>query len=177
MFMRCKQTNILGMTIIELIVSIAIFGILATTIISNFRSGERSSSVRQASRLTESLLRRAQTMTLTGSVLGNGDFPDGGYGVRFDKSQPGKIILFADKNRNYIYDTGESMNEDILFPGGATFSLSENLDVVFSATDNGNALFNGVNTPGSKTISFTGINTTQTNTITIYRLSGQIRVE
>ncbi|MDP1709396.1 MAG: hypothetical protein Q8L21_00720 [Candidatus Komeilibacteria bacterium] len=175
--MRLTRANQAGMTIMDLIVSIGIFALLASTMIANFRGGARSEGVRQASRLTESLLRRAQTMTLSGSVLANGDYPDGGYGVRFDISQAGKIFLFSDVNGNFRYDINEIIAEnDVLFPNNTTFSLAENLDVVFSPPD-GDVYFNGAALPDTKIISFIADGTDQANQITIYRLSGQIRVE
>ena len=73
-----KISNQSGLTMIELIIWIGIFGLLTATLVANFRGGARNDAVRQAASLGEGLLRRAQTMTLAGAVLANGNYPNGG---------------------------------------------------------------------------------------------------
>lgn len=165
------------MTLLDLIIWMSIFGLLTTTMISSFREGNRGDGVRQAARLGESLLRRAQTMTLTGTVLANGDYPNGGYGVHFDVSANRQLVLFGDTNGNFTYDGGEEITgNDVLLPVNTAFSLGANLDVVFSPPD-GDVYFSGLAAPDTKVISFVGTGTPVAKNITVYRLSGQVRVE
>lgn len=166
-----------GLTMIELIIWIGIFGLLTGTMVSNFRGGARNDAVRLAAALGEGLLRRAQTMTLTGAVLANGDYPNGGYGVRFDSAQTGKLIFFADTNGNFKYDTGEEQaNDGINLPANTAFALAGNLDIVF-APPSGDVYFNGLAAPGTVAIPFGSVGASVTKTITVFRLSGQVRVE
>lgn len=166
-----------GMTLLDLIIWMSIFGLLTTTMVASFREGGRGDTVRQSARLAESLLRRAQTMALTGTVLMSGDYPDGGYGVHFAISAPRLLVLFGDANGNFRYDGGEEIaGNDVLLPLNTEFSLGGNLDVVFSPPD-GNAYFNGLAAPDTAVISFIGTGTPITKNITIFRLSGQVRVE
>ncbi len=165
------------MTLLDLIIWMGIFSLLTGTMVASFRAGGRGDGVRQAARLGESLLRRAQTMTLSGTVLPGGDYPDGGYGVRFDTSQNRRLVLFGDVNGNFRYDGGEEIaGNDVLLPINTAFSLAGNLDVVFSPPD-GDVYFSGLAAPDTKVIPFVGTGTDITKAITIFRLSGQVRVE
>lgn len=167
----------IGMTLLDLIIWMGIFALLTGTMVASFREGGRGDGVRQAARLGESLLRRTQTMTLTGTVLPSGDYPDGGYGVHFDVSQPRQLVLFGDTNGNWQYNGGEEIaGHDVWLPSNTVFSLGGNLDVVFSPPD-GDVYFSGLAAPDTKVISFVGTGTPITRNITIYRLSGQVRVE
>lgn len=165
-----------GFTLLELIMSIGILGILIGATISNFHDGARNQAVRQAANLTASLLRQAQSQTLSG-IVSNGTFPAGGYGVRFDSTSAGALIFFADSNGNFNYDAGEDLaGERVIFPPGASFNLGASLNVVFSPPD-GSVYFNGVAAPDTMAIPFRGTGTTVTANVTVYRLSGQVRVQ
>ena len=164
-----------GFTLIDLIVSIAIFGVMAASIVVNFRGGARSDSVRQSANITSVMLRRAQTMTLSGEFLSDGSFPIGGYGIRFDSSDTNTLILFADINGNYIYDEGEEINTKNL-ADSAYFDAGEDLDVVFSSPDS-DVYFNGLSVDVQKQVTISAVGTEVTQSIYIYRISGQIRVE
>lgn len=61
--------NIAGFTIAELLVVIALVGILAVMVMVNFRSGEHSNNLRQASTILLQDLRLAQNYTIGGSSL------------------------------------------------------------------------------------------------------------
>lgn len=165
-----------GFTLLELIMSIGILGILIGATISNFHGGARNQAVRAAANLTASLLRQAQNQTLSG-IVSNGTFPIGGYGVRFDMASPGALIFFADANGNFNFDAGEDLaGERVILPPGASFNLGGSLNVVFSPPD-GNVYFNGAALPDTMAIPFQGTGTTVTANVTVYRLSGQVRVQ
>lgn len=165
-----------GTTLIELIFSLAIIGVLIALTITNFRGGGKNESARLAARVAEGIMRQAQTMTLTGVAQG-GTFPGGGYGVRFDPGAPTILTLFADNNGNHVYDIGEEVaGERAPLPTSASFSLASSLDVVFSPPE-GTVLFNGASAPDSQTIIFEVTGSPVTKSVIIYRLSGQVRVQ
>ena len=166
-----------GFTIVDLLISIAIFGLITASVLVNFRAGARNDSVRQSANITLSFLRRAQTMTLSGELLNDGTFPKGGYGVRFDSSDTDTLILFADKNStpNHKYDAGEEINTQDLV-AGSVFDASGDLDVVFSSPD-ADVYFNGLKTAPTDQIDFSATESSITKSIIIYRVSGQMRIE
>ncbi|MBI2636904.1 MAG: type II secretion system protein [Parcubacteria group bacterium] len=164
-----------GFTLIDLIVSIGIFALVATSVAVNFNAGARNDSVRQAANIAAGVLRRAQSMTLSGATLSDGTFPRGGYGVRFDASAPSTLTLFADKDGNFNYTDGTEELEDVALPKENAFS-GGTLNVVFGSPD-ADVYFNGVATESSKTISITAPQAGVTQSVIIYRLSGQVRVQ
>lgn len=166
-----------GFTLLELILSIGILGILIGATISNFHGGARNEAVRQSAMLSAGLLRQAQTMTLTGTRPDGSSFPTGGYGVRFDTASPTVLTLFADNNGNFNYDGGEEIAaERLTLPAGASFNLGASLNVVFSPPE-ANVYFNGAAGPDTMAIPFQASGTSLSRTVTIYRLSGQVRVQ
>lgn len=165
-----------GFTLLELMLWMTIFGIMAAVTVVNFRGAARSDAVRQAARVTESALRRAQTMTLTGAATG-GNFPPGGYGVRFDPGAPGALVLFADWSGNFNYDAGEELaGGAITLPAPANFSVPGALNAVFSPPE-GRVYFNGLASPDTAAITLGAPDAAFTKRVVIFRLSGLVRVE
>ena len=181
--MKIKQLhNQKGFTFIELIVSIAIFGVITAMVMVNYRAGTRNDTVRQSANITASMFKRAQTMTLTGALTA-GAFPQGGYGVHFDEVDNNTMILFADIDGNFAYTLAIDTDiESINLPGNAIFEANEDpdsvgvLDVVFSSPD-ADAYFNGSVVDPSKQISFSARSSDASTMVIVYRLSGQIRVQ
>ena len=85
-----------GFTLIELIISIGIIGMLSTITIVNFKAAQRSREIKNVAETLVSDLRRAQAMTLSGSRLSDGRIARGGYGIFFDPSAS-SYTLFAEK--------------------------------------------------------------------------------
>lgn len=162
-------------TLIDLIVAIGIFALITTAAVTNFSAGARNDSVRQGAAIASGLLRRAQTATLTGALLADGTFPQGGYGVRLDENETGALTLFADKDGNLTYTDATEALEDALLPKNVVFD-GGTLNVVFKAPD-ADVYFNGVAAEISKTITFSTASADVTAAVIIYRLSGQIRVQ
>ena len=131
-----------GFTLVELLVSIAIVGLMSAAALVNFRSGARSDALRLGAREVVSRIRDAQTMAATGRTTGlcrNLDdgrtdgvcasdtdcpgsecsvlVPKGGYGVSLESQPGGSFFLFADGNGNRTYDVGEKLKD-----GGFAFS-------------------------------------------------------
>jgi type II secretory pathway pseudopilin PulG len=174
--------NSLGFTLVDLIISIGIFGVITAMVMVNYRAGNRNDTVRQSASISASVLRRAQTMTLTGALTA-GVFPQGGYGVRFDEADNNTMILFADIDGNFAYTPVTDTDiETINLPGNAVFESNEDagstgsLDVVFSPPD-ADAYFDGLTSSNSKQISFSARSSDAATIVIVYRLSGQIRVQ
>lgn len=126
-----------GFTLVEMMVSLAIFAVVTGFTIANFRAGSQSDDLRIGQQLAASAVRRAQTAALGGELVsycaggaydnkicptagcGAGQCQRGvpqGFGVRFMKAAPDnqKTIFFADINGNRAYDGGEEIRSDTL---------------------------------------------------------------
>ncbi len=74
----------------ELIVSVAIFSILAAIVVANFKRGAQNDSLRSGAAAVTSVLRKAQNF----SQIGSQDVPasmtnnTGRFGVHFDSDEP-----------------------------------------------------------------------------------------
>ena len=127
--------NKLGFNLIELIVSIAIFGILATVVTVNLRGSSPSREAKQQANNVASFMREAQIKALAGEPF-NDAVPIGGYGVHVETctTPPCTLTMFADINTNFTFDAGtEEVNTISL---GATvtvdsISTGSPVDVIF----------------------------------------------
>ncbi len=111
--------NARGFTLIEMMVSLSIFGVMAAVMLASYRSGSIVDEMRTASQLAASAVRQAQTRSMAGSVISvcrrGAEIPpqlcsfgcDGGecanevpyaYGVRFRSTGDGsrEAVIFAD---------------------------------------------------------------------------------
>lgn len=96
-----------GFNLVELIVSIAIFGILATVVTANLKGSSPSREAKQQADNIASFMREAQVKALAGEPF-NDEVPIGGYGVHIEicTTPPCSVTLFADVNTNFTYDAG-----------------------------------------------------------------------
>jgi prepilin-type N-terminal cleavage/methylation domain-containing protein len=99
-----------GMSLIEMVVSIAMVAIIAALFIANYRSANKRTDLVMAAQALVADLHLAQNNTL-GLVTYNGTVPAGGWGVHFDTAQ-NSYTMFADLNApgtsGYLdYDSGE----------------------------------------------------------------------
>ena len=96
-------------------VMIAIFAVIFTLSLVNFRKGERLEVFRLATSHVASNIRQAQTLGLTG--FGAEADLNLAYGVYFDLEAPNQYLLFEDNNNNQIYDAGtDNITETVLLP-------------------------------------------------------------
>ena len=106
MFKYSRKNNC-GFTLIELIVSISIIGILTVVFIADFRAAGKKGDLSAAAQQMVSDIRKVQSYTLglkefdPGSGL---DSPDGGWGVFLTRQTPRNIFykIFADYDNNLI---------------------------------------------------------------------------
>lgn len=130
-----KQRKYLpGLTLIEMVVSIAMVTIVATLFIANYRSANKRTDLIMAAQTIVADLHSAQNNTL-GLVKYNGTVPAGGWGVHFDTTK-NSYTIFADLNApetvGYMsYDSGEN-NPDY---GARVTTLPDNIQIDELQTD------------------------------------------
>lgn len=132
-----------GFTLIEMLISLAIFAVVTAFVTANFRVGRQGDELRIASQLAASAVRRAQTAALAGQVVrwcdggtndrklcpggtdaecGGGicrrDTPSG-FGVRFSTAdgENRTSVMFADIDGDKRYDPGEDIRHDNVSSG------------------------------------------------------------
>ncbi len=144
------------MTIIELLVSVAIFAILTTVVIFNFRSANHASNLRQnAAELMENL-RRLQTMSISGAVVGIcsnfasagitpcqvdvacgfnvtcGVVPKGGYGLYIGASSIYKLFADLDGDGSYSAADYTLLRGDVMMSDKVFFDDYQYSSIVFA---------------------------------------------
>lgn len=193
-----------GFTLVELLVSISIIGVITGMMMANFRGGQQSAEVRLASDILVGQIRAVQTSALTGrlvAICGGGaddlavcekgkDPPvacsDGdcqrrvpsGYGIRFSSVDPASYLLFFDTDGDRRYDAGEELSSSPYVSTTAVrfggSDAGDPLDLVFTPPF-GKMFVNG-SASGSPVVSVTLDHQfgTMTRHVKIYRLSGKI---
>lgn len=139
----------IAFTLIELLISMAIFIILFSVTIANFRSSKRGDDFKLQTFDIEDSIRAVQNMSLTGEQI-DGTLPGNGYGINFNISN-NSYTIYGDRSDNFfvgIFDEKDSINStsvinnimyiDDIFcysvEKGDYISLSdlgENLDILF----------------------------------------------
>jgi len=101
-----------GFTIIEVLVVVFIVMILSVIGVANYQGGEDDAVLKIASNKLKQDLRRAEIMAMSTREFDGSGCPQGGYGIHFDKiNDDEKYILFADCDKNRLYDTGGDVNK------------------------------------------------------------------
>lgn len=90
-----------GFSIVELIVTISILIIINAVVFASYPKFQQSISLRRTGQEIASIIYQAQTYALSVKEF-QGQFP--GYGAHFDKATFDSFVLFADLNKNYLYD-------------------------------------------------------------------------
>ncbi|MBI4117527.1 MAG: type II secretion system protein [Parcubacteria group bacterium] len=108
-------SNERGFTLLEMIVTITIIGILSTIVVINYRGASRDLDL--SVEALASAIRKAQAFAITGEPY-LGAVPEGGYGFFIGAcgAPPCEYRLFADVNGNLHYDGAqEAMDTEVFF--------------------------------------------------------------
>src|SRR3989344_5457759 len=164
-----------GFTLIELMVSIAIVGILASIVVANTRFGERQQALAQTAQKLALDLRKAQN-----SALAPGAETDCIYGLKIDSDSSYFIYKRSDSecqnDGQYKYVNGSaSKTETILLNKNIKFITVLNKEVAFEAPEP-IVHIDGASTTASLEIElFSSVNNT-TKKVVINRL-GQMEIQ
>lgn len=125
-----------GFTLMEMIVSLTIFIMITTIVIANFKLNNTSRQVRFDAQDFQSVLRKAQLMSLFGRTISNNVVPIGGYGIHIEQCLTPicSYFMFADLDGELDYDSGEELPGERHFfsPNTIVDSLNETpMDIVF----------------------------------------------
>ncbi|MFA5021901.1 MAG: hypothetical protein WC508_02395 [Patescibacteria group bacterium] len=107
-----------GFTVIDLLVSVAILGIMLTFVLANFRAAKTSGDLDVVIKRIVDGITTVRNMSL-GGQLTNSSFPEGGYGIHFDFDNPNRYILFlaAVAGNSYIPNVNGLSNGIVEFDG------------------------------------------------------------
>ncbi len=125
-----------GFTLIELVVTMVIIGLLTGSLLATSRTGEADAALlRSAQKLALDISRQQANALSAKEFLG--EVPCG-YGIHFDLGFPGNYVLFTDKGvgfacagENYKYDVGEVVMTNSLEPGVLLAFPLNVTDIVF----------------------------------------------
>lgn len=125
-----SQSNTLrekGFTLVEVVVMIGIFSVLAGVVLGNYRQFITNANFSNASENIVIALREAQVYGVAtkrssvACVAGTSNFTCP-YGVHFDLTYPTSITIFVDANGNKVYDAPLEFVRTENFPAGTTIS-------------------------------------------------------
>ena len=104
------QNSSKGFTIIELIIVMVIIGIVAAIVVPSYNKARNNKDLLLGREQVSSDIRMVQNYSYS-TLKFDAEFPEGGYGIRFDIDVPKKYIIFADINSNQTYNIGEKSQE------------------------------------------------------------------
>lgn len=108
-----------GITMIEMMVTIAIMAVMVAAVFFNWRPAESSFALNRSAHQLAGDLRRAQQLSISTRVFScagqDADFS--GYGVYLNKTNKNSYHLFENCTANYLYSSGESLSQPRLEEG------------------------------------------------------------
>jgi len=173
-----------GFTLMEIMVSIAILGIMTTIVILNLNTKNPKNALNHGTELLISSYRQVQISTLTGIKASDKNIDYGFYLV----SGSNQLVMFADFNRDRVYDAGEAVRlgcqpcGTVVLPDNievfdleiGTGGSQADLTIVFYATNTDDVYLDGILAIEDVTITLRNTRTAETDTATIYKNTGQI---
>lgn len=173
-------------TLIEILITVAIFIIITTIIVVNFNFKTPKDALNQAVEQVITFYRQAQTATMTGVKVGSTSSTYGFF-LSTEPSQKNQVIIFVDLDGDKNYDVGEEDKSAcsscgiITLPNGIEISAvtpfsGNSLTIMFSATNTNDVYFNSSALPATVngTITITNPSIPESRNIYIYHTSGQI---
>jgi len=165
-----RNSQQLGFTIIELLVSIAIFLVLAGILLANFHQGDYANELKLSADLVAVNIREAQNKSISGISA----VTVAGYGIYFDNADT-SFINYQDQGTSARqYDADEEIN---------TVSLKKNVSFVsagavdlFFEVPGGAVYLNGLAQSGTVTITLQHSVTNKSIDVTVLPFSGQVSV-
>jgi prepilin-type N-terminal cleavage/methylation domain-containing protein len=106
MFKNKNQKINKGFTLVEMLVSVSIIGVMSTIFLVNYHSTNKRSELILTSQQLAGDIRMAQNHSLGSKEYGAGNIPTGGWGFYVNKANS-DYLIFADNNGNYSFDVGE----------------------------------------------------------------------
>lgn len=174
-------------TLIEMLISIAIFIIITTIFIVDFKYHVSKDALNQAIEQVIIYYRQAQTATLVGVKIG---VVSPNYGLYLTTDSAGnknkQIIVFADLNRDKLYNTGEEVSTNcsncgvFSLPNGIQINglsppiAATSLAITFFATSSNEIYFNGAKAVVGGSITLANTQTGGTASLTVNYSTGQI---
>ncbi len=142
-------------TLVEILVSVAIMGILSSIFIVNIRTGNRDKLSMAAEQLAADL-RQIRNMSFSRTIYdmsksGKLEYPPGGYGISVVNNEYNKYKIFADNgdNNNYQSDEDELIKEIVLEDGFDIKVSNSHFFITFLTEHNlqyggGNVIYNPI---------------------------------
>lgn len=164
-----------GFTILELIIVMAIISVMVAVNMPNYFESIDKKALHLAENQIINDVKIVQDYSYK-LLKHNGTFPDGGYGIYFDKSSSDKYIVFADLDSDGIYDAPLEMYQEIKLPQRtdlseifivSSTSTSNTISIVFKPPY-GKVFFDGTSDLNEEIIITVKNNRNDTKKISIY---------
>lgn len=109
-----------GFTLVEMLISVGIFAAISAIILANYPEFRSRSSLDNLTAQIAIIFREAQVYGISVREEGNSDF-NIGYGVHVDIEDNTELIIFADKDKDFLFDDDtDSVLETFELKGGET---------------------------------------------------------
>lgn len=171
-----------GFTLLELLVSMAIFAIITTVVVVNFRTGRHTDTLRSSAMGLVNQMRELQSMAQVGRTVevcpddnGLAQVARGGYGLYIER---GQILFFANcahGNRGYNADSRALGILTPMIGQGVAIDSPAQLAILFEPP-NASIFINGAQDQGEAQIILRHDISAERRTVIIRRLSGLIEL-